>query len=169
MPWKLFALLSIVAPHMKLVQIHMDMSTTLRLVHSVVDVGAAPGGWTELAVEWVGERGKVVGVDLLPIDPLAGAELLEGDFTDDAVREEILRIVGGRIGEFGVRPSAPVTLRVSPSRCEGRDSESVEASVVATDVVLSDMAPSFSGDHMTDHLRTNTLCNEVKREGLRLL
>ena len=48
----------------------------------IVDLGAAPGGWTQIAVERCGEN-NVLGVDLQPIDPIEGAELLELDFMKD--------------------------------------------------------------------------------------
>ena len=47
---------------------------------AVIDLGAAPGGWTQVAVERVGAKGRVVGIDLLPLDPVPGAELIRGDF-----------------------------------------------------------------------------------------
>lgn len=61
----------------------------------VVDLGAAPGGWTQVAVQRVGERGKVVGLDLLPMDVIAGATLLQGDFQDAAVEQAVLDALDG--------------------------------------------------------------------------
>ncbi len=61
----------------------------------VVDLGAAPGGWTQVAVQRVGESGKVVGLDLLPMDEIAGATLLQGDFQDDAVEQAVLEALDG--------------------------------------------------------------------------
>jgi 23S rRNA (uridine2552-2'-O)-methyltransferase len=58
----------------------------------VIDLGAAPGSWTQYAVK----RGcRVVGVDLLPVDPVAGAELLQGDFLDPAMQAELRARLGG--------------------------------------------------------------------------
>jgi 23S rRNA (uridine2552-2'-O)-methyltransferase len=59
----------------------------------VLDLGAAPGGWTQVALE----RGaaEVVGIDLLPIAPITGAELLQGDITDDANIRLVLERLGG--------------------------------------------------------------------------
>lgn len=50
----------------------------------VVDLGATPGGWSQVARQKVGDRGRVIGIDLLPLDPLAGVELLQLDFLDEA-------------------------------------------------------------------------------------
>lgn len=61
----------------------------------VVDLGAAPGGWTQVAVQKAGERGKVVGLDLLPMDVIAGATLLQGDFQDEAVEQAVLDALDG--------------------------------------------------------------------------
>ena len=60
----------------------------------VVDLGSAPGGWTQVAVQ----RGaaRVVGVDLLAVDPVAGAAMLQGDFTEPAVQERLIAELGGK-------------------------------------------------------------------------
>ncbi|WBV44532.1 RlmE family RNA methyltransferase [Pseudoroseomonas cervicalis] len=61
----------------------------------IVDLGAAPGGWTQVAVQRTGDRGKVVGLDLLPMDVIAGATLLQGDFQDEAVEQAVLDALDG--------------------------------------------------------------------------
>ena len=61
----------------------------------VVDLGAAPGGWCQVAVDRVGERGKVIGIDLLPMDAIPGADLIQMDFMDDAAPDELKRRLGG--------------------------------------------------------------------------
>jgi 23S rRNA (uridine2552-2'-O)-methyltransferase len=60
---------------------------------TVVDLGAAPGGWSQVASSIVGPRGRVVAVDLLEMAPLAGVEFIQGDFGDDAVLEHILGLL----------------------------------------------------------------------------
>jgi 23S rRNA (uridine2552-2'-O)-methyltransferase len=60
----------------------------------VIDLGAAPGGWTQVAVRR--GAGAVVGVDLLAMDPIPGALLLQGDFTDPAVQQELIAQLGGK-------------------------------------------------------------------------
>ncbi|MEO5345014.1 MAG: RlmE family RNA methyltransferase [Magnetococcus sp. YQC-9] len=55
----------------------------------VVELGAAPGGWTQVAANRVGERGRVVAMDLLPMDPLPGVLILQGDFLDEAILEPL--------------------------------------------------------------------------------
>src|SRR5690348_12181065 len=61
----------------------------------VVDLGCAPGGWTQVAAAKVGAHGRVVGVDLNPADPVAGAELLQGDFAEPAIATAIREALGG--------------------------------------------------------------------------
>jgi 23S rRNA (uridine2552-2'-O)-methyltransferase len=62
----------------------------------VVDLGAAPGGWTQVAVRKVGERGCVVGLDLLPMDTVPGAIILQGDFQDEAAEARVEEALGGQ-------------------------------------------------------------------------
>jgi 23S rRNA (uridine2552-2'-O)-methyltransferase len=63
----------------------------------VLDVGCAPGSWLEFAVQKVGPKGKVVGVDLLQTEPVRGCLFIQGDFSDAAVQEEILTYLGGSV------------------------------------------------------------------------
>ena len=52
---------------------------------TVVDLGAAPGGWSQYAVERVGHMGKVFALDILPMEPIASVSFLQGDFTEESV------------------------------------------------------------------------------------
>ena len=61
----------------------------------VVDLGAAPGGWTQVAVDRIGEKGHVVGIDLLPIDPIPGADLIQMDFMAEEAPDELKKRLGG--------------------------------------------------------------------------
>ncbi len=61
---------------------------------TVVDLGAAPGGWLQVASELAGESGTVVGVDLQRIKPIDGVETIRGDMTDEETRERIVESVG---------------------------------------------------------------------------
>ncbi len=61
---------------------------------AVVDLGAAPGSWSQYAA---GKGARVVALDLLPMDPIAGVEILEGDFLDPAVQARLLELVGGKV------------------------------------------------------------------------
>lgn len=57
----------------------------------VVDLGAAPGGWSQLVAKLVGEKGKVYALDVLPMQPLPQVEFIQGDFRDEAVLEKFLK------------------------------------------------------------------------------
>ena len=67
----------------------------LKLGGRVVDLGAAPGGWVQVALERVGRKGRVVGIDLQEIEPVAGAELLQGDFLDEDAPDRLRALLAG--------------------------------------------------------------------------
>jgi 23S rRNA (uridine2552-2'-O)-methyltransferase len=73
----------------------------------VIDLGAAPGGWSQVASRLVGERGQVIASDILPMDPLEGVEFIEGDFTQDAVLEQILAVLDGAAVDLVISDMAP--------------------------------------------------------------
>ncbi|NIR61233.1 MAG: RlmE family RNA methyltransferase, partial [Gammaproteobacteria bacterium] len=62
----------------------------------VVDLGAAPGGWSQYAAERVGAGGRVFALDLRPMDPLEGVTFIQGDFREDEPLERIRALLGGR-------------------------------------------------------------------------
>lgn len=61
----------------------------------VVDLGAAPGGWSQIAAKVVGPKGKVVGIDLLPIDPMPGVEFIALDFLDESAPGKLIEMLDG--------------------------------------------------------------------------
>ena len=91
---------------------------------TVVDLGAAPGGWSVVAKELVGQKGVVIAVDLLPISPLAGVEFIQGDFNEQQVFTQLQQRVVERT------PNGQV------------------------DLVISDMAPNISGMKSVDQPRS---------------
>ena len=106
----------------------------LRRGSLVVDLGAAPGGWSEYAAEKVGDSGTVVALDILPMQAPLGVEVIEGDFHELSTLEALRDALGGE----------------------------------QADVVLSDMAPNFSGTKTVDQMRSMALaevaldlCHEV--------
>lgn len=78
---------------------------------TVVDLGAAPGGWSQYVVTQIGNKGRVIACDILDMDPIVGVDFLQGDFREENVVKALL----DKIGDNKV------------------------------DVVMSDMAPNFSG------------------------
>jgi 23S rRNA (uridine2552-2'-O)-methyltransferase len=79
----------------------LDIDEKYRLLkpgQRVVDLGAAPGGWSQIAARRVGSqdgRGRVVGIDLLPIDPMPGVEFVELDFLDESAPGRLTELLGG--------------------------------------------------------------------------
>jgi 23S rRNA (uridine2552-2'-O)-methyltransferase len=73
----------------------------------IVDLGAAPGGWSQVARRLVGQKGSVLATDLLPMDPLAEVDFVQGDFTDQSVLEQILARLGGRRADLILSDMAP--------------------------------------------------------------
>jgi len=102
-----------------------DKDRLLRPGATVIDLGAAPGSWTQVVVERLGQRGgalagRVVALDLLPIDPIAGVEFIQGDFRDDGVMAALAAVLDGQ----------------------------------RADLILSDMAPNLSGIGAADAARS---------------
>lgn len=86
----------------------------------VLDLGAAPGGWSMVAVEILGAKGHVIAVDLLPMPSIAGVDFIQGDFNDESVWQQILQ----KVNEY------------SPKK--------------QVDMIISDMAPNLSGQVSVD-------------------
>lgn len=61
----------------------------------VVDLGSAPGGWSDYALNKVGDKGKVIALDILPMTPLTGVHFIEGDFREDHVLDQLNEILAG--------------------------------------------------------------------------
>src|SRR5579871_1192208 len=78
----------------KLVEID-DKAKFLKRGARVVDLGAAPGGWSQVAAERVGAQGRVVAIDLLQMEPLAGVGFLQLDFLDPHAPEKLKAMLGG--------------------------------------------------------------------------
>jgi 23S rRNA (uridine2552-2'-O)-methyltransferase len=72
-----------------------------------VDLGAAPGGWSQLAARLVGPKGRVLAVDLLPMEPIPGVEFLLGDFTTDETLAAIRERLGGAPIDLVMSDMAP--------------------------------------------------------------
>lgn len=73
----------------------------------VVDLGAAPGGWSQLARKWIGRNGVLLASDILEMDALADVDFVCGDFTDEAVLDEILTVLDGRPVDVVISDMAP--------------------------------------------------------------
>lgn len=74
---------------------------------TVVDLGAAPGGWSQVAAKRVGAAGKVIAIDLLEMEPVPGVEFVRGDFTTRKGLEEVARRLEGRGADVVLSDMAP--------------------------------------------------------------
>lgn len=74
---------------------------------TVVDLGAAPGGWSQVAADMVGPKGRVVALDILPMDPIPGVEIVTGDFREEAVLAQLLAVLGDRPVDLVMSDMAP--------------------------------------------------------------
>jgi len=72
-----------------------------------VDLGAAPGAWSQYARRRVGGRGRIVALDLLPLEPLAGVEFLQGDFREQDVLDRLLAVLPERGTDLVLSDMAP--------------------------------------------------------------
>lgn len=90
----------------KLLEIN-ERDRLLRPGMSVVDLGAAPGGWSQVAAAAVGDKGRVVALDILPMDSLPDVVFIQGDFREEAVFEQMLTIVDARSVDLVISDMAP--------------------------------------------------------------
>ena len=74
---------------------------------TVVDLGAAPGGWSQVAANLVGDKGQVIASDILPIDSLPDVEFLQGDFTEQAVLDSIIKLLKDERADLVISDMAP--------------------------------------------------------------
>ena len=73
----------------------------------VVDLGSAPGGWSQVAAKLVGDHGRVVASDILEMDPIAGVTFIHGDFTQDSVYQAIMAAMNGEMADLVISDMAP--------------------------------------------------------------
>ena len=73
----------------------------------VVDLGAAPGGWSQVVADALKGRGRLIALDILPMAPLDGVEVIEGDFTDSQVLEQLLQTLDGQRVDLVLSDIAP--------------------------------------------------------------
>jgi 23S rRNA (uridine2552-2'-O)-methyltransferase len=97
---------------------------------TIIDLGAAPGGWSEYCVKKLGKNGTMVALDILPMEPIDGVTIIEGDFREDAVFDELMSVMNDA----------------------GKDQQKA-------DLVISDMAPNISGMGSVDMPRAYYLCD----------
>jgi 23S rRNA (uridine2552-2'-O)-methyltransferase len=73
----------------------------------VVDLGAAPGGWSQYAAQQLGGKGRIIALDILPMEPLPGVEFLQGDFREDEALAALLELLDGATVSLVMSDMAP--------------------------------------------------------------
>jgi 23S rRNA (uridine2552-2'-O)-methyltransferase len=84
-----------------------NKDTIIRPGMTVVDLGAAPGAWSQYVMHVMGGKGKLLALDILPMDPIAGVTCIQGDFRDEDVLEELEADLGGRRVDLVLSDMAP--------------------------------------------------------------
>ena len=84
-----------------------DRDRIIQPAMKIVDLGAAPGGWSQYATELLGRKGRIVASDILPIDPLPFVEFVQGDFREDDVLQAILDLLGNERADLVTSDMAP--------------------------------------------------------------
>lgn len=123
----------------KIQQIH-ERFTVVRKGECVVDLGAAPGGWSQMLVELVGPKGLVVGVDLQRIKPITGARFLQGDFTKKETQDRMSAI----LAENGHDSVDAVVSDMAPDMSGNYELDQVRS------VQLCEIALAFADKHLRE-------------------
>src|SRR5690606_5565082 len=84
-----------------------DKDKLIRPGMLVVDLGSAPGGWSQVAGRLVGEKGRVLASDILPMDGMEGVDFIQGDFTDEIIFNELMACLGGARADLVITDMAP--------------------------------------------------------------
>lgn len=84
-----------------------DKDRLFRPGMTVLDLGSAPGGWSQVAVEQVGDSGRVIASDILPMVALPGVDFIQGDFTEQQVFDSIMESLGDRRVDLVISDMAP--------------------------------------------------------------
>ena len=90
----------------KLIEIN-DKDKLIRSGNTVMDLGSAPGGWSQIIAPMVGEKGRVIASDILPMDGIIGVTFIQGDFTEESVYNQILHTLGDEMADVVVSDMAP--------------------------------------------------------------
>ena len=118
----------------KLVEL-VERDRLLRPGMVVVDLGAAPGGWSQWVRQALGERGRVIALDILDMPPLAGVEFLQGDFREDAVLSQLEALLDGTSVDLVLSDMAP-------------NKSGVDAVDMPRAMYLSELAMDFADRHL---------------------
>src|SRR6187401_2772992 len=96
----------------KLVELN-EKDKLIRPGMRIMDLGAAPGGWSQVAGKLVGEKGRVLATDILPMDALRNVDFIQGDFTDEAIVQQLFDWLGGGRFDLIISDIAPNVTGIS--------------------------------------------------------
>jgi 23S rRNA (uridine2552-2'-O)-methyltransferase len=96
----------------KLVELN-EKDKLIRPGMRLLDLGSAPGGWSQVAGKLVGDKGRVLATDILPMDTLRNVDFIQGDFTDDAIVQQLLDWLGGGKFDLIISDIAPNVTGIS--------------------------------------------------------
>lgn len=88
----------------------LEIDARDRLLHTgmtVIDLGAAPGSWSEVAIKKIGHKGRLVALDILPMDSIAGVEFIEGDFRKQEIYDQLIDMLGDMPVDLVISDMAP--------------------------------------------------------------
>ena len=74
---------------------------------TIVDLGAAPGGWSQIALSAVGAKGKILATDILPMEPITGVDFIQGDFSNEEVFDDLVSRIGDSPVDLVISDMAP--------------------------------------------------------------
>jgi len=114
----------------KLIQLN-EKDRLVRPGMLVVDLGSAPGGWSQVAARLVGAKGRVLATDILPMEPLKNVDFIQGDFTEESVLKQVLDWLGDNKPDLVLSDIAP--------NISGIDSADQASSIYLVELAL-DMA-----------------------------
>jgi 23S rRNA (uridine2552-2'-O)-methyltransferase len=92
----------------KLIEIH-QRDHLLKPGMTVIDLGAAPGGWSQYAIRQLGSTGRMIALDILPMEPLPEVEFIQGDFREEAILHQLLQSLGDSGADLVLSDMAPNT------------------------------------------------------------
>jgi 23S rRNA (uridine2552-2'-O)-methyltransferase len=92
----------------KLIELN-DKDRLIRPGMRILDLGCAPGGWSQVAGKLVGGKGRVLATDILPMDALENVDFIQGDFTEDAIVMQVVHWLGGAKFDLILSDMAPNT------------------------------------------------------------
>jgi 23S rRNA (uridine2552-2'-O)-methyltransferase len=104
----------------------------------IMDLGSAPGGWSQVAGKLVGKKGRVLATDILPMDPIPNVDFIQGDFTDEAIVAQLLEWLGG--GKFDL-----IISDIAPN-ITGIDSADQASSMYFLDLALDTVRQTLKPD-----------------------